>query len=205
MQAQIRAHQVDVLVGTQMLAKGHDFPGLTLVGVVNADAALYSSDFRAAERLYALLTQVAGRAGRASLAGEVLIQTDFPGHPLYDAVCRQDYRAFAGAALEERRAAQFPPFSYQALLRAQASRRDLVDAYLAEAADAGRGLGFQVDVYDPVPPPIARLAGQERGQLLVQSASRAELQRFLSAWQAQLRAQASRTVRWALDVDPLEI
>jgi primosomal protein N' (replication factor Y) len=205
MQTHIREHRVDVLVGTQMLAKGHDFPRLTLVGVVNADAALYSSDFRAAERLFALLTQVAGRAGRASLPGEVLIQTDFPGHPLYDAVCRQDYATFACAALEERRSALFPPFSYQALLRAEAARREAVDAYLEQAAGSARSLGCAVDVYDPVPPPIARVAGQERGQLLVQSGTRAELQRFLRAWQPQLRAHASRTVRWSLDVDPLDV
>jgi primosomal protein N' (replication factor Y) len=205
MQTHIREHRVDVLVGTQMLAKGHDFPRLTLVGVVNADAALYSSDFRAAERLFALLTQVAGRAGRASLPGEVLIQTDFPGHPLYDAVCRQDYAAFACAALEERRSALFPPFSYQALLRAEAARREAVDAYLEQAAGSARTLGCAVDVYDAVPAPIARVAGQERGQLLVQSGTRAELQRFLRAWQPHLRAHASRTVRWSLDVDPLEV
>ena len=123
MQEDIRARRIDLLVGTQMLAKGHDFPQLTLVGVVNADSALYSSDFRAAERLYALLTQVAGRAGRGGRAGEVLIQTEFPDHPVYDAVCRQDYAAFAEAALEERRQCGFPPYRHQALLRAEAARR----------------------------------------------------------------------------------
>jgi primosomal protein N' (replication factor Y) len=205
MQARIREHRVDVLVGTQMLAKGHDFPRLTLVGVVNADAALYSSDFRASERLYAQLTQVAGRAGRAHLAGEVLIQTDFPDHPLYDAVCRQDYRVFAAAALEERRAAGFPPFSYQALLRAEASRREAVEDYLGQAGASARGLSFDVEVYDPVPPAIARVAGRERAHLLVQSASRAELQRFLAAWHPHLGAHASRSVRWSLDVDPLDV
>jgi primosomal protein N' (replication factor Y) len=205
MQARIREHQVDVLVGTQMLAKGHDFPRLTLVGVVNADAALYSSDFRASERLYAQLTQVAGRAGRAHLSGEVLIQTDFPEHPLYDAVCRQDYPAFARAALEERRAAAFPPFSYQALLRAEATRRETVQTYLEQAAATGRALGFDVEVYDPVPPAVARVAGRERAHLLVQAVSRAELQRFLGAWHPCLGVQASRSVRWSLDVDPLEV
>src|SRR4029434_1392351 len=110
---------VDILVGTQMLAKGHDFPSLTLVGVVNADSALYSSDFRAAERLFALLTQVAGRAGRGERPGEVLIQTDFPSHPLYAAVARHDYARFAADALEERRLAEFPPFAHLALLRAE--------------------------------------------------------------------------------------
>jgi primosomal protein N' (replication factor Y) len=205
MQTRIREHKVDVLIGTQMLAKGHDFPRLTLVGVINADAALYSGDFRASERLYAQLTQVAGRAGRAQIPGEVLIQTDFPDHPLYDAVCRQDYRAFAAAALEERAAAAFPPFSHQALLRAEAVRREAVDGYLAHAAAAARSLGFGVEVYDPVPPPIARVAGRERAHLLVQSVSRSELQRFLAAWHPQLGAGAGRSVRWSLDVDPLDV
>ena len=205
MQRQIRSQQVDIMVGTQMLAKGHDFPRLTLVGVVNADSALYSGDFRASERLYAQLTQVAGRAGRSELPGEVLIQTDFPGHPLYDAVCRQDYAGFARAALEERRQAGFPPHAFQALLRAEAARRDAVDNYLARAAAAGVALRAAVEVYDPVPPPIARVGGRERGQLLVQSRSRSELQRFLQAWYPQLAAQAARAVRWSLDVDPMEL
>ena len=205
MQEAIRAQQVDILVGTQMLAKGHDFPRLTLVGVVNADSALYSSDFRAAERLYAQLTQVAGRAGRGDMPGEVLIQTEFPDHPLYDAVCRQDYAAFAREALAERRQACFPPYSYQALLRAEASRRETVDDYLSRAARAGVELGLEVEIFDPVPAVVARVAGRERGHLLVQAVSRTALQRFLSAWHPQLASAASRAVRWSLDVDPLEL
>ena len=155
MQQQIRAQQVDILVGTQMLAKGHDFPQLTLVGVVNADSALYSSGFprvRAPVRA-AHAGRWSGRTRRP--AGEVLIQTDFPDHPLYDAVCRQDYAAFARAALDERRQAGFPPHSHQALLRAEATRREVVDDYLARAAAAGGALGFDVEIYDPVPPAIA--------------------------------------------------
>jgi len=201
MHERIRAHEVDVLVGTQMLAKGHDFPRLTLVGVINADSSLYSSDFRAAERLYAQLTQVAGRAGRAELPGEVLIQTQFPEHPLYAAVCRQDYHAFAREALQERRDMRFPPFVHQALLRAEASRREVVDAYLERVAASGAALGFEVEIYDPVAPAIARVAGRERAHLLVQADSRVQLQRFLDAWMPQL---AERSVRWSLDVDPLE-
>jgi primosomal protein N' (replication factor Y) len=205
MQARIRANEVDILVGTQMLAKGHDFPRLTLVGVVNADGALYTSDFRASERLYAQLTQVAGRAGRSELAGEVLIQSNFPTHPLYEAVCRQDYAAFATGALDERRQLGFPPYSHHALLRAEAARRERVDDYLARAAEAGAALRFPVEIYDPVPPLVARVGGRERGQLLVQSSSRNELQRFLSAWYPQLEGTATRSVRWSLDVDPLEV
>jgi primosomal protein N' (replication factor Y) len=205
MQEDIRAQRIDLLVGTQMLAKGHDFPQLTLVGVVNADSALYSSDFRAAERLYALLTQVAGRAGRGERAGEVLIQTEFPDHPLYDAVCRQDYAAFAEAGLEERRQCGFPPYRHQALLRAEAARRAVVDDYLHSAARAAEKLAMPVQIFDPVPPAIERVAGRERGQLLVQAAGRGELQRFLSAWWPRLSDAASRSVRWSLEVDPLEV
>jgi len=202
MHARIRDLHVDVLVGTQMLAKGHDFPRLTLVGVVNADGALYSSDFRAAERLYALLTQVAGRAGRADLPGEVLIQTQFPDHPLYAQVCRQDYHAFAREALRERRDIGLPPFTHQALLRAEASRREAVDGYLRRVAAAAAALGMEVEIFDPIAPPIARVAGRERAHLLVQAASRARLQRFLDAWSPQL---PDRSVRWSLDVDPLDL
>ncbi len=201
MHARVRDHQIDVLVGTQMLAKGHDFPRLTLVGVINADSSLYSSDFRASERLYALLTQVAGRAGRADLPGEVLIQTSYPDHPLYAHVCRQDYHAFAEEALQERRDMRFPPFAHQALLRAEAARRDAVEAYLRRAAAQGAALDHAVEIFDPVAPPIARLAGRERAQLLVQAASRTALQRFLDVWVPGL---SDRSVRWSLDVDPLE-
>jgi primosomal protein N' (replication factor Y) len=205
MQEAIRAQEVDILVGTQMLAKGHDFPRLTLVGIVNADSALYGADFRAAERLYAQLTQVAGRAGRGDLPGEVLIQSEFPDHALYDAVCRQDYAGFAREALAERREARFPPFAYQALLRAEATRRDAVDTYLTQAARTGMALGFAAEIFDPVPAVVARVAGRERGQLLVQSSSRGELQRFLSAWHPHLTNTGSRAVRWSLDVDPLDL
>jgi primosomal protein N' (replication factor Y) len=196
---------VDILVGTQMLAKGHDFPRLTLVGVINADSALYSTDFRAAEKLFAQLTQVAGRAGRRDAAGEVLIQTEFPGHPLYEAVQRQDYAAFAQLALAERREAAMPPYAHQVLLRAQASQREAVERFLGRAAQVGRQLAFRVDIYDPVPAPVARVAGRERGHLLVQSGSRNELQRFVDAWSSRLTGREARQVRWGLDVDPLDL
>ena len=141
----------------------------------------------------------------APLEGTPLIRPSTTDHPLYDAVCRQDYAAFARDALEERRLAGFPPYAYQALVRAEAARRTVVDDYLTRAAAAGAALGLAVEVYDPVPPPIARVGGRERGQLLVQSRSRSELQRFLRTWYPQLAAQASRAVRWSLDVDPLEL
>ena len=134
----VHAGDVDILVGTQMLAKGHDFPRLTLVGVLGADNALYSGDFRATERLAALLFQVSGRAGRADLPGEVIVQTDFPTHPLARALAAHDYESFAEALLAERRAATLPPFAHLALLVAEAPRRDAVDAFLAAASEAGR-------------------------------------------------------------------
>ncbi len=197
---------LDILVGTQMLAKGHDFPRLTLVGVLGADNALYSADFRATERLAALLVQVAGRAGRADLPGEVIVQTDFPDHPVYAALRAHDYGSFADQLLAEREAAQLPPFSHVALLVADAHARADVDRFLADAhADAVALTGDghpDVEVFSPVPALLARRAGLERGQLVVQSLRRASLQRFLGEWQATLTARRGRRVRWALDVDP---
>lgn len=205
MRRQIEDREVDILVGTQILAKGHDFVHLNLVGVVNADSLLYNTDLRASERLYALLTQVAGRAGRGETPGEVLVQTEFPDHPLYVALRNQDYASFARSLLEERRQAGFPPFVHQALLRAEAPRIDTALAYLSRAARIGRSLSRQVTIYDPVPAAMARLAGRERAQLLAQAGSRARLQDFLAAWHVKLTAEPSSPVRWSLDVDPLEL
>jgi primosomal protein N' (replication factor Y) len=204
MRRRIQERDVDILVGTQILAKGHDFPHLNLVGVLNSDSQLYSSDFRAAERLFALLTQVAGRAGRGGTQGEVLIQTEFPDHPLYAALRDQDYRIFADATLAERRQAGFPPFVHQALLRAEAPRLATALQFLQEAARLGRALDGHVTAYDPVPAALARRAGRERAQLLVQSASRGRLRDFLSAWHDTLTRSLSTRARWSIDVDPLE-
>jgi primosomal protein N' (replication factor Y) len=205
MRRRIENREVDILVGTQIVAKGHDFPHLNLVGVLNADGRLYSDDFRAAEHLYALLTQVAGRAGRGGVQGEVLIQTEFPTHPLYEALRRQDYRAFAESALAERQQAGFPPFVHQALLRAEAPKLATAIEFLDGAARRGRALdGRKVSLYDPVPAALPRRAGLERAQLLVQSASRPALREFLGAWQATLASSRSARARWTLDVDPLE-
>lgn len=206
MRQRIRDLEVDILVGTQMLAKGHDFPSLNLVGIINADSLLYSADFRAGERLYALLTQVAGRAGRGDTRGEVLIQTEFPDHPLYSALRAQDYAAFAAEVLEERRQAGLPPFVHHALLRAEAPRLSTALAFLAEAARVGRALGFSsVTIYDPVPAAMVRLAGRERAQLLIEADSRAKLQRFLGVLRARLEGERSSPARWSLDVDPLTL
>jgi primosomal protein N' (replication factor Y) len=205
MQDDIRQERVDILVGTQMLAKGHDFPKLTLVVVVNPDGALYSADFRAGERLFQQLMQVAGRAGRADLAGDVLVQTQFPEHPLYQALVRQDYRSFAEELLDERRRAVFPPFVYQALLRAESQSEATLMDFLGFAASQG-ALGHEaVTLYDPVPATIAKIAGHHRGHLLAQSASRGELQRFLSEWRPLLVARKAARVRWSLDVDPIDL
>jgi primosomal protein N' (replication factor Y) len=200
-----RAGEVDLLVGTQMLAKGHDYPRLTRVGVLDSDSALFSADFRSAERLFALLVQVAGRAGRAEARGEVLIQTDFPTHPLYAAVARHDYDGFADAALEERRTAGFPPYAHLALLRAEAKKAGEPMRFLRDAARLAQSLDAQVEVFDPVAAPLERKAGFERAQLLVRAAARAPLQAFLREWRDRLGERAARSVRWSLDVDPQEV
>ena len=202
----MRAREIDVLLGTQMLAKGHDYPGLTLVGVLDSDAALFSADFRAAERLFALLVQVSGRAGRAGRPGEVLIQTDFPHHPLYAAVAAHDFERFAAEALDERRLAGFPPYGHLALLRAEAKKAGEPASFLKSAARSARRLaGGAIEVFDPVPAPLERKAGYERAQLLVRSRERAALQSFLRRWRAALLDRADRRVRWSLDVDPQEV
>ena len=199
---------VDILLGTQMVAKGHDFQRLTLVGVINPDTALFSQDYRAGERLFAQLMQVAGRAGRAGAkagelqASEVLLQTRYPQHPLYRALLSHDYVGFAESTLAERRAAGLPPFVFQALLRAEA--RNLQDAldFLQQARDLLPADGIMMN--DPVPMTITRVAGIERAQLLVESASRAQLQAFLKPWMQALRQMKSR-LRWSLEVDPIDI
>ncbi|MEQ1518840.1 MAG: primosomal protein N', partial [Usitatibacteraceae bacterium] len=204
------AGELDVLVGTQMLSKGHDFPSITLVGVVNADGAMFSADFRAAERMVAQLCQVAGRAGRADLPGRVLIQTRFPTHPLYQAVAAQDHARFADMAMKERKSANLPPYAYLALLRAEAKEAAAIGAFMQHAVDcAAKSLETSpnptVHVWDPVPAPLARKAGFERRQLMVQADSRGALQRFLAAWLPLVRVQDTRAVKWVIDVDPMEV
>lgn len=204
MRHRIHGGEVKILVGTQILAKGHDFPHLNLVGVLNSDSLLYSADFRASERLLALLMQVAGRAGRGTTRGRVLIQTEFPNHPLYHALKGQDYRAFASTLLEERRQAGFPPFVHQALLRAEAPRLATALDFLGAAANKARASATRVTLYDPVPAAMPRRAGRERAQLLVQCESRTGLQQFLSEWDRSLSEYRAAPARWSIDVDPLE-
>lgn len=202
----IYAGEADILVGTQMLAKGHDFPKLTLVGAIGPDAALFAADWRAPERLFAQLMQVSGRAGRAELPGEVLIQTQFPDHPLYAALVSHDYPAFAAQLLKEREQAGFPPYAYQAMLRAEAPQMAEALGFLSTAR-AWKMADSHLDVmlYDPVPMRLARRANFERAQLLAESPSRRALQAFLAEWmEAVGKIKVSSRLRWHLEVDPLE-
>ncbi len=199
---------VDILLGTQMVAKGHDFQRLTLVGVINPDTALFSQDYRAGERLFAQLMQVAGRAGRAGGAegaapvGEVLLQTRYPQHPLYRALLAHDYVGFAESTLAERRAAGLPPFVFQALLRAESKTLQTALDFLQQARGLMDAEGIVLN--DPVPMTITRVAGVERAQLLIESTSRPQLQAFLKPWVQALRQLKSR-LRWSLEVDPVDI
>ncbi|MDR0234583.1 MAG: primosomal protein N', partial [Zoogloeaceae bacterium] len=203
----IHAGEVDILVGTQMLSKGHDFPRLTLVGVVGADAALFAADWRAPERLFAQLMQVAGRAGRADLPGEVLIQSEYPDHGLYRALAAHDYAGYAEALLEERRQAGFPPYVYQAMLRAEAPRMEAALAFIREAVASANVRDYpNLTLFDAVPMRLSRLMNMERAQLLAESPSRAELQAFLAGWRDVLEVlPRPRQLRWHLEVDPLEV
>ncbi len=196
--------EVDILVGTQILAKGHDFPNLTLVGVAGADQALLSADWRAGERLFAQLMQVSGRAGRAERPGLVLVQTGYPRHPLYQALMAHDYPAYAKRAMAERREADFPPYVRQALLRADARDGEAVQLFLHRVREAALPLAQEVAVFDPTPALLARVANRERWQLLLQSPSRRHLHAFLDAWLPSVREAQASGVSWTLDVDPAE-
>jgi primosomal protein N' (replication factor Y) len=205
--ATVAAGEADILVGTQIMAKGHDFPKLTLVGVVGADASLHAADFRAPERLFQQLLQVGGRAGRAELPGEVLIQTEYPEHPLYRCLARHDFAAFAAMELDARQAAAFPPFSHQAMLKADAPQLAAAVDFLRQARQlAARHAPPTLRVFDPVPMRLTRLARRERAQLLVEAGQRGLLQDFLTRWLEDVRAlRAPRDLRWQVDVDPLEV
>jgi primosomal protein N' (replication factor Y) (superfamily II helicase) len=217
--AALHSGEVDVLVGTQMIAKGHDFRRITLVAGLNADSALFASDYRAPERLFALLMQAAGRAGRDAAfmgsqgcASEMWVQTWYPQHPLFTSLKIHDFPAFAKEQLEEREAAGMPPYGAQALLRADAKTQAAAQSFLNIAADQALGLPHRdtVFLYPAVPLTIQRVANVERAQMLIECPSRGDLQRFLAAWQPVLQAcrsapEARGLVRWAIDVDPLTI
>ncbi|MFA5824679.1 MAG: primosomal protein N' [Gallionellaceae bacterium] len=204
MRKQIEDEAVDILVGTQILAKGHDFPNLTLVGVLNPDGALYSADFRASEKLFAQLAQVAGRAGRADKPGEVLVQTAFPDHPLFRALRAHDYDAWAQTLLAEREQAGFPPFVFQVLLRAEGKQDSEVYIFLRRAREAAMALSLPVEIYGVVAATMAKRANHFRAQLLVQSTTRKSLQQFLRAWHPLLEQLPAQKLRWSLDIDPLD-
>jgi primosomal protein N' (replication factor Y) len=193
-----------ILVGTQMLAKGHDLPHLTLVVVVGVDEGLHSVDFRAMERLGQLVVQVAGRAGRSERPGTVMLQTHDPAHPLLGILLSGGYRALSAKLLDERRAAGLPPFTHFALLRAEAKDSARLDAFLAFAAQA---IGdAPVLAHGPMPAPMARRAGVMRGQLLIEAEERPALQSFLTGWIERLRAMpAAKALRWSIDVDPVDL
>lgn len=205
-----RVHEgeADILVGTQMLSKGHDFPNVTLVGILNADQGLYGTDFRSGERLFQLIMQVSGRAGRADKPGEVLIQTWHPDHPLFAALQRHDFHGFAEFALNERRETGYPPYSHLALLRAESPAPGAALEFLREARALAVQLspGKDVQLLSPAPAPMERRAGRYRAQLLVQSAQRAPLHEFLAQWVRQLtEAKFAKKTRWSLDVDPVDM
>jgi primosomal protein N' (replication factor Y) len=204
-----RLHAADaaLLVGTQMLAKGHHFPRVTLVGVLDADGGLYSADFRATERMAQLLVQVAGRAGRGERPGRVLIQTRYPDHPLLQTLVHSGYRAFAEQALLEREAAAMPPYSHQALMRADATRQDYAQALLEQVVGWAAGLGVEgVEMWGPVPAPMARRAGRHRVHLLFQAVRREALHTLLHQLPGHVAGMpASKRARWSLDIDPLDL
>jgi len=211
--AAVHEGAVDVLVGTQMVTKGHDFRRVTLVAAVNPDSALFAADFRAPERLFALLMQAGGRAGRdADIArgSEMWVQTYNPGHALFEALKKHDFAAFAATQLAERASAGLPPYAHLALLRAEAKTEDVAEGFLRAARELARTYPEAADVmfYAPVPPSVAKVAGFERRQMLIECASRATLQRLLALFTPQLPALKSShrgIVRWAIDVDPLGI
>jgi primosomal protein N' (replication factor Y) (superfamily II helicase) len=206
----VHAGEVDVLVGTQMIAKGHDFRGITLVAAVNPDSALFSADFRASERLFALLMQAGGRAGRdaeQAARSEMWVQTWHPKHALYAALRTHDFAAFATSLLREREMAGLPPYSHLALVRAEARTLDVARAFLQAASDAA-GSPDGVSIYPPVPMSMQRVANVERAQMLVEASVRPALQQFLAQWSPALhalRAAHKGLLRWAVDVDPLAI
>lgn len=196
--------EVDIVVGTQMISKGHDFQKVTLVVVLNADAQLVSPDLRAEERLFSTLMQVSGRAGRSGLKGRVIIQTRFPDHPIYEALEHQNFDLFANRLLEERKESFSPPYTYQAILFAQSETLYRAMDYLKRASHIAMNICADVvRVYDPVPMSLVRLQDVERAQLLVEADSRSELNRFLRQWEAQLPTESS--VVWTIEVDPWQV
>jgi len=203
----IHSGETDILIGTQMLAKGHHFPDVTLVGILDVDGGLFSSDFRASERTAQLIMQVAGRAGRADRPGRVLLQTRHPGHPLIDALIHRGYPAFSLDCLKERELLALPPFSHQALIRADASRKDTVREFLEGLSSTLSPTTFpKVMVLGPVPSPMERRGNRYRWQVLLQSPQRSALHQALDSLRQHLKDDPKRwSVRWSIDVDPIDL
>ena len=206
MMNQVRKGQPCILVGTQMLAKGHHFPGLQLAVVVNVDQSLYSVDFRSMERLAQLLTQVAGRTGRGERPGLVVLQTHHPDHPMLIRLMNEGYATLAQSLLEERQAAGLPPAVYQAIVRVEAKHEHQLSAFIEEAKEMMASLSSgEVRTYGPVPALQAKKAGLSRMQLTLECKSRPRLHRFLKPWMAELeKLPQGKRVRWVMDVDPQE-
>ena len=197
--------EIDILVGTQMLAKGHDFPFLTLVGVLDADNALYSPDYRAPEKLFSQLMQVSGRAGRSNIKGEVLIQTAVPNNPVFEGIKNHNYEIFAQTLLREREQMGLSPFSFSAILRVESKQLKYGEQFVNDAAKYAESLSNKVVIYDPVRPSIERLKGYERFQLFIQADARKDLHNLLKQWVIYLRQYPlANRVKWSIDVDPIE-
>jgi primosomal protein N' (replication factor Y) len=197
-------HQI--LIGTQMLAKGHHFPNVTLVGIIDTDGGFFSTDFRAIERMGQLILQVAGRAGRAAKAGTVMIQTRHPDHPLLQQLLRESYYYFATTLLKERAQAELPPYAYLALFRAEAHQQDDAMQFLKQIKTMVDASGDAVPIWGPVPAPLPRRAGRYRVQLLMQAQKRPLLQRCLKRILPEIeKIPGKQNIRWSLDVDPLDM
>ncbi|AEH32098.1 primosomal protein N' [Vibrio anguillarum] len=205
----IRQGEYQILIGTQMLAKGHHFPDVTLVALLDVDGSLYSSDFRAAERLAQLFTQVAGRAGRASKPGEVILQTHHPEHSLLQALLQKDYRHFAETALEERKIAMLPPYTYLTLFKAESNQASMVEEFLRQIRHTLEAHPLFDDsclVLGPTPAPLAKRAGKYRWQLLLQTQHRSKMQKLLmSAKPAIGLLPLAKKIRWSLDIEPQDL
>ncbi len=202
----IESGDADILIGTQMLAKGHHFPKLTLVGIIDADSGLCSTDFRASERMAQLFVQVSGRAGREKKAGTVMIQTHYPDHPLLNTLINHGYREFSKLLLREREEANLPPFSFLALLRSESHNRNVARDFLQEARVLIKHEEHQLEIYGPIPAPIEKRAGKIRMQLLVSSGNRASLRNLMQSWSLKIEnLTTAKKVRWSLDIDPQDM
>lgn len=205
----VHAGEVDILVGTQMVAKGHDFQKVSLVVVLNVDAQLVSANPRSEERVFANLMQVAGRAGRGGLSSTMIVQSRFGDRPIFKALAAQDYEMFADELLAVREMEGAIPFASQALLLADASSLDKTLEFLSQASSIGTTIRerYQLDdiaIFDPIPMAVMKVADRERGQLLIEAASKVRLNRFLAIWIKEL-SDLKTSVHWVMDVDPIDV